>query len=159
MLFPQLRGNLARRYPARLMNSRRRWRTVLGYGLLAAAVLGCLQLIRLAPPAWGWPRELVGAAIAIVALAVGLNLARRPPPAPPAPSPAPPTDLSPRELEVLRLLCAGQRNKDMARALHLSENTVKTHLANLYAKLQVGKRTEAQAAAYRLGLIDPNKDA
>jgi DNA-binding CsgD family transcriptional regulator len=168
----------------------RRWRLVLGYGALAATLLGCLHLISLAPPLWGWARELVGGAIAIVALGVGLKLAsRRPAGSPPNPaaaeppasstssarpsSLAPPTPparptgpehgeppaepLTQRELQVLRLLCSGRSNKDIARALHLSENTVKTHLANVYAKLQVGKRTEAQARALRLGLVRPDE--
>lgn len=151
----------------------RPWRLALAYGLLAAVLLACLHLISLAPPLWGWARELVGAAIAIVALGVGLKLAARPaagpppaataapassgaPPAPQAPEPLP-EPLTPRELQVLRLLCSGRSNKDIARALHLSENTVKTHLANVYAKLQVGKRTEAQARALRLGLVRPDE--
>lgn len=124
----------------------------LGYGLLALAVLACIQLLRLAPPLWGWARELVGAAIALVAVGVGLKLAQRPPAAEPHLTVQAP-DLTPRERDVLQLLCEGASNKDMARALHLSENTVKTHLASLYAKLGVGKRTEAQALAYRLGLV------
>jgi DNA-binding CsgD family transcriptional regulator len=130
----------------------------LGYGLLVVSVLACLQLLRLAPPLWGWARELVGAAIAIVAVGVGLKLAQRPPP-PPARPRIEASELTPREREVLALLCEGASNKDMARALHLSENTVKTHLASLYAKLQVGKRTEAQAAAYRLGLVRTDKES
>jgi DNA-binding CsgD family transcriptional regulator len=152
----------------------RHWRSVLGWGALTAAVLSCLYIVSLAPPMWGWPRELVGGAIAIVAIAVGVRLATgrneepvsMPGPAPAADVPAAPSavpaapladPLTARELEVLRLLCRGAANKDIARALHLSENTVKTHLANLYAKLQVGKRTEAQAAAWRLGLVRPDE--
>jgi DNA-binding CsgD family transcriptional regulator len=60
--------------------------------------------------------------------------------------------LSVREREVLRLLAQGLSNKELARALSVSENTVKTHLANLYAKLGVGRRTEALAIARRFGL-------
>lgn len=142
----------------------------LGYGLLALTLLACLGLLRLAPPLWGWARELVGAGIALAALAVGWKLAQRPPPPPPPPLlpaddprptavPAEAPALTAREREVLALLCEGASNKDMARALHLSENTVKTHLASLYAKLGVGKRTEAQAAAYRLGLVKADKES
>jgi ATP/maltotriose-dependent transcriptional regulator MalT len=61
--------------------------------------------------------------------------------------------LSQREREVLELLCRGMSNKLMARDLNVSENTIKTHVANLYAKLDVSRRTEAQAKAYRMGLI------
>ena len=61
--------------------------------------------------------------------------------------------LSTRELEVLRLLASGQSNKEMARVLHLSPNTVKTHLANLYAKLDASRRTQAIAKARALAII------
>lgn len=150
------------------------WRLVLGYGALAAVVLACLHLISLAQLRLDWGRELLGAAIALVAVVVGLRLAQRstartPPEAVPGTEPladtvpavaVPETSesvlLSVRESEVLALLCQGCSNKEMARALHVSENTIKTHLANLYAKLQVSRRTEAQAAAWRLGLVPSN---
>ncbi|MEO1014851.1 MAG: response regulator transcription factor [Pseudomonadota bacterium] len=61
--------------------------------------------------------------------------------------------LSPRELEVLELLAAGRANKEIARTLDVSPNTVKTHLSNLYRKLEAGRRTEAVDAARRLRLI------
>lgn len=143
--------------------SARTWLSILGYGALAAALLACLWLISLAPVRLGWGRELVGAAIAILAMGLGLKLARGPresaPPRPTriptdssipasAPDPAAP-ELSPREQTVLRLLAQGLSNKELARELSVSENTIKTHLANLYAKLGVGRRTEALAAARR----------
>lgn len=53
------------------------WKTVAAYGLLAATLLACLYLIGLAPLSLDWGRELLGAAIAIVTLAVGLRLAKR----------------------------------------------------------------------------------
>ena len=61
--------------------------------------------------------------------------------------------LSSRELDVLRLLAKGQSNKEMARVLHLSPNTVKTHLANLYGKLGAARRTQAIARARALSII------
>ncbi len=146
---------------------------MLAYGTLAAAVLACLWLISFAPLRMNWGRELVGAAIAIVAMAIGLRLSRgqarmlaRPPPDPPqapvagepaqdnaTPAPADAAGLSVRERHVLRLLAQGLSNKQLAREMSVSENTVKTHLANVYAKLGVSRRTEALAAALRLGLI------
>lgn len=150
------------------------WRLVLGYGALAAVVLACLHLISLAHLRLDWGRELLGAAIALVAVVVGLRLAQRSTPrtspeaatgaaltenfepAVAVPEPSESALLSARESEVLALLCQGCSNKEMARALHVSENTIKTHLANLYAKLQVNRRTEAQAAAWRLGLVSSN---
>jgi len=132
-----------------------RWFPVLAYGALAALVLAALWLLQLVPLTLGWGRELLSAAIAIVAMAVGIALARRAPAAAAAtPETVPPgADLSVREREVLALLAQGLSNKELARALSVSENTVKTHLANLYAKLRVRRRTEALAAARRLGLL------
>lgn len=61
--------------------------------------------------------------------------------------------LSGRELEVLRLVGEGLRTVDIARELHLGESTVKLHLSHVYRKLGVESRTEALAAALRLGLV------
>jgi DNA-binding NarL/FixJ family response regulator len=60
--------------------------------------------------------------------------------------------LTGQEMKVLSLLAAGQSNKEIARALGLSPNTVKTHLANLFAKLSVSRRTQAVGRARDLGL-------
>jgi len=62
--------------------------------------------------------------------------------------------LSPRELEVLRLLSRGRENKQIATSLGISEATVKTHTRALYTRLGVRSRAEAVATALRLGLID-----
>lgn len=61
--------------------------------------------------------------------------------------------LSGRELEVLRLVAAGRSNQEIAQALIVSPNTVKTHLKNIYAKLGAGSRTQAIARARELGLL------
>ncbi|MEV0224573.1 response regulator transcription factor [Streptomyces sp. NPDC050704] len=61
--------------------------------------------------------------------------------------------LSGRELEVLSAVARGQSNKQIARALRLSEATVKTHLLHIYAKLGVGDRTAAVTAALGRGII------
>ncbi|WP_309604871.1 response regulator transcription factor [Phenylobacterium sp.] len=58
-----------------------------------------------------------------------------------------------QEMRVLERLAAGQSNKEIARALGLSPNTVKTHLANLFAKLEVARRTQAISKARDLQLI------
>jgi DNA-binding NarL/FixJ family response regulator len=135
---------------------RSRWLAVAGYGALAAVLLACLWLMQWIPMRLGWGRELLAAAIAIVAMTIGIALASRRSPAPVAPLPAPPlppvSDLSVREREVLALLARGLSNKELARELSVSENTVKTHLANLYAKLGARRRTEALATARRMGL-------
>jgi DNA-binding CsgD family transcriptional regulator len=143
-------------------------RAILLWGAIAAVLLACLWLVAWAPLLIDRGRELWGAVIALVAVGVGLKLAERtrgarpgadaPPSAealsPPAaaPSSAPAIEsLSPREREILGLLAQGLSNKELARALSVSENTIKTHLANLYAKLGVGRRTQALAVAQRLG--------
>jgi DNA-binding NarL/FixJ family response regulator len=61
--------------------------------------------------------------------------------------------LSARELEVLRLVAAGCTNREAARALFISEATVKTHLLHIYAKLEVRDRASAVAAGYQRGLL------
>jgi len=61
--------------------------------------------------------------------------------------------LSERELEVLDLLADGQTNQEIAQALHVSINTVKTHLKNIYGKLGVHNRRKATAQAKKLGLV------
>ncbi|HTT98982.1 MAG TPA: response regulator transcription factor [Rhizomicrobium sp.] len=61
--------------------------------------------------------------------------------------------LTARECEILGLLAAGQSNKEMARQLDISPNTVKTHIASLYQKLEVQRRTQAVDKARELSLI------
>ncbi|TMR24010.1 response regulator transcription factor [Nonomuraea zeae] len=60
---------------------------------------------------------------------------------------------SPRELEVLRLIARGAANKEVARALLISETTVKTHLKHVFAKLGVDNRAAAVVAAMERRLI------
>ncbi|WP_285506198.1 response regulator transcription factor [Actinokineospora sp. NBRC 105648] len=62
--------------------------------------------------------------------------------------------LSLREIEVLGLVAAGLSNERIARALHLSQATVKSHLVHVYAKLGVDSRTAAVAVATSRGLIE-----
>ena len=61
--------------------------------------------------------------------------------------------LTSRECLMLEHLAAGQSNKEIARTLDLSPSTVKTHIANLYAKLEVGRRTQAIRKARELRLL------
>ena len=134
-------------------------RTILVYGVLLAAGSLALQ--------WLQYRFLIRthsaeAYVALVALAflglgvwVGARLFRR--------APAEPftvntqvretLGISGRELEVLELLAAGRSNKEIASRLDVSPNTVKTHVAKLYGKLEVRRRTEAILRARELGML------
>jgi LuxR family maltose regulon positive regulatory protein len=61
--------------------------------------------------------------------------------------------LSEREIEVLQLIAQGLGNKEIARRLFLSVNTVKVHTYNIYGKLNVHSRTQAVARARALGIL------
>ncbi len=61
--------------------------------------------------------------------------------------------ISARELEVLSLIAAGKRNKEIASELSIAEDTVKMHVRNILSKLQVNDRTEAVTIALRRGII------
>lgn len=61
--------------------------------------------------------------------------------------------LSPRELQVLRMVASGETNRDIAKALVLSERTVHRHVSNIYTKLGVSSRAAATAYAYEHELL------
>ena len=62
--------------------------------------------------------------------------------------------LTERELEVLRLVAKGMNNREIARQLFISENTVKNHVRNILEKLQLHSRMEAVMYAVREKLLD-----
>ncbi len=64
-------------------------------------------------------------------------------------------DLTPRESEVLRLIAAGKSNREIARALFVSEATVKTHINRIFAKTGSRDRTQAMRYAFDHGYADP----
>jgi DNA-binding CsgD family transcriptional regulator len=70
-----------------------------------------------------------------------------------APGVIPTHGLTPRELEVLRLVAAGNSNREIASKLIISEHTVARHLQNIFAKLGVSSRTAASAYGFEHGLI------
>jgi two-component system, NarL family, response regulator len=63
------------------------------------------------------------------------------------------SDLTPREVEILKLLAKGPTNKQIGHALGISENTVKNHVNSVIEKLEVSDRTEAATTAIQRGLI------
>ena len=63
-------------------------------------------------------------------------------------------DLSPREIDVLRLMASGKSNQEIADALFISRNTVSTHVRNILTKIGCANRTEAAAYALRHGLSE-----
>jgi len=77
---------------------------------------------------------------------------RRPPP---TMRPAPFAELTPRELEVLRLVARGLSNSEIAHELVVGDATVKTHVARIFSKLDLHDRAQAVVLAYESGLVQP----
>lgn len=78
---------------------------------------------------------------------LGARIAREPPP-------GPPDDLSPRQVEVLRLIALGHTNTEIAGQLFLSVRTIETHRAHIQQKLRASTRAELVRYALRRGLVD-----
>jgi DNA-binding NarL/FixJ family response regulator len=97
--------------------------------------------------------RIVAARASLFAPAVTRRLIERfagtPPPQPPAAI----ADLTPRELEVLRLVARGLSNAEIAAELILSEHTTKTHVAHILSKLDLRDRVQAVVAAYESGIV------
>lgn len=68
-------------------------------------------------------------------------------------------ELTPRELQVLRLLARGLSNAEIAAELVLGDATIKTHLARIFSKLNIHDRAQAIVLAYETGLIQPGASA
>jgi len=66
--------------------------------------------------------------------------------------------LTPRELEVLRLLAGGMDQREIAERLVISSKTVATHIQHILVKLGVHSRAQAVAAAHRYGLVEPHRN-
>jgi DNA-binding NarL/FixJ family response regulator len=70
------------------------------------------------------------------------------------PTTDPGDELTPRELEILRLVARGSSNKEIAATLIISERTARTHVSNILIKLRLRSRTQAALWAVREGLVD-----
>ena len=68
-------------------------------------------------------------------------------------------DLTSREYQILRLLVTGLTNREIARVLGNSENTVRNHTISIFAKLDVSDRAEAVSAALQRGIVIPDDNA
>lgn len=137
------------------------WPRIVLYGALLAAGTLALQWLDYQRLVRSHAAALYDGLLATGFLALGLwlgwwLLARRAVPAASSegnPQVAEALGISPRELEVLREIAAGHSNKEIAARLHVSPNTVKTHVARLLEKLEARRRTDALRKARELGLV------
>lgn len=133
--------------------------TILIYGLLLAAAAFALEWLQYHYFLKTYPLEIyiVIIAIAFVSLGIwlGIKLTATEKPGPFQRNNAALKSLgiSKRELEVLEALAKGQSNKEIARTLNISPNTIKTHVAHLFEKLEVDRRVLAIEKAKSLHLI------
>jgi DNA-binding CsgD family transcriptional regulator len=129
------------------------------YGVLLAAGTLALQWFDYRWMARAHSTEIYLLMVAVLFLAIGLWVGARvlgsPPPrrAPGNPAAQASLGISAREMDVLREIAAGHANKEIARRLGVSPNTVKTHVARLIEKLSARNRTDVVARATELGLL------
>jgi DNA-binding CsgD family transcriptional regulator len=144
-------------------------KTVFLYGLIGAVFLGALQFIQYRFLVLEHSLELYGGLVAALfaglGIWLGLKLTRTkivvkevevPVPARPFTLNTASVErlgLTPRELEILALIAEGLSNREIANRLFVSENTVKTHSANLFSKLSAKRRTQAVQLAKEAGVI------
>lgn len=135
-------------------------RTILLYALALAVSLAVLEWLQMRYAVRAVSPELYIGVLALAFTALGIWAGQR---LTPRAAPAGPfarneaairsLGLTPRECEILDLLASGRSNKELARALGISPNTVKTHVARLYDKLGVDRRIRAIEEARALALI------
>jgi DNA-binding CsgD family transcriptional regulator len=145
-------------------------RVILLYGLSGGLLIAALRYVEYRFLVVEHSIEIYGAIIAVLFAAVGIRLgltlnsrrdvvvvreAAAPADRPFARNEAKVSELSltPRELEILERIAAGLSTREIAEALFVSENTVKTHASRLFDKLGVNRRTQAVHVARTLGII------
>jgi DNA-binding NarL/FixJ family response regulator len=134
-------------------------RLILTYGAALAALALLVEWMDWRHTSRHWSTSFYVLAVALLFAALGIWLGNRLTPRPRTGSfqrnDAAMSELgiSPRECEVLDLLAAGHANKVIARRLAISPNTVKTHIARLFEKLEAQSRTQAIAKARQLDLL------
>jgi DNA-binding CsgD family transcriptional regulator len=127
------------------------WALVLAGGAFALQWLQYQYLVRL------FSEQIyiaiIGASFAAGGIWLGWKLSARPGPFARNDAARAALGLTGQEMKVLERLAAGQSTKEIAQTLGLSPNTVKTHIGNLFAKLEVGRRSQAVNKARELALI------
>jgi DNA-binding NarL/FixJ family response regulator len=135
------------------------WKRVAFYGLFLAAGTFALQWLdyqRLVQSNWGdIAIFLIAAAFLGAGIYIGARVIAAPKPTAFDGNPQAQASLgiSPRELTILHELAAGRSNKEIAANLNVSPNTVKTHVARVYEKLEAKRRTDAIKKARELGIV------
>jgi DNA-binding CsgD family transcriptional regulator len=145
-------------------------KTVLLYGLIGAIIIAALQYFQYRFLIVEHSLEIYGGLVALLfatlGIWLGLKLTKTRLVVKEVPVPVPTREpfsvntanieklgLTPRELEILRLIAEGLSNREIAERLFVSENTVKTHSANLFTKLSARRRTQAVQLAKEAGVI------
>ncbi len=134
------------------------WRLILAYGIALAALAFLIEWLGFNHLVHSWSTEFYITCIAVIFVVLGIWVGNRLTARPRiafARNDAVIASLgiSPRECEVLDMLAAGHANKVIARRLEISPNTVKTHIARLYDKLEVASRTQAISKARELEIL------
>lgn len=149
-------------------------KTVLVYGLVGGVLIALLRLVEYRYLVIEHSLEIYGGIVALVFAVVGIWLGQkltrerivtrevpvrvevpvvRTEPFVRDPARAEALGITPRELDILDAMVDGLSNKEIAERLFVSENTVKTHAARLFAKLSAKRRTQAVQLAREAGLI------
>lgn len=142
------------------------WSTILLYGLSLGLLLAALQVFQykwvFMKNAVEWYAGLIAILFTVIGIWAGSKLNRPKPTAenslPEAVAPNPEAlmgkfGITPREMEVLKLMALGHSNQEIATQLFVSLNTVKTHISNVLSKLDAERRTQAVQKAKTLGLL------
>ncbi|WP_260582670.1 LuxR C-terminal-related transcriptional regulator [Sphingopyxis sp. PET50] len=133
-------------------------RPIILYGIALAAVAFLLEWLNYKHLVYRWSTEFYVACIAVLCVALGIWVGNRLTARPRRgfvrnDAAIASLGISARECEVLEMLAAGHANKVIARRLDISPNTVKTHIARLYEKLEVASRTQAVQKAQALDIL------
>lgn len=133
-------------------------RPIILYGIALAASAFLLEWLNYKHVVHRWSAEFYIACIAVVCVALGIWVGNRLTARPRVvfarnDAAIAALGLSARECEVLEMLAAGHANKVIARRLDISPNTVKTHVARVYEKLEVASRTQAVQKARTLDIL------